>query len=99
MLNLRNDIKLTEEATEALQRIHAQIRDLLIEEEQVYKQCLESNREIYLTKEETAKLLRIEDGKLPRDLERTKVRKQWLFNKKTVLDYLDSHTHRNKPAR
>ena len=99
MLDLRNDIVLTDEATEALQRIHAQIRDLLLEEEQIYKQCLSSDREIYLTKEETEKMLRCDDGRLPRDLERTKVRKQWLFNKKTVLEYLDSHTRRNKPVR
>lgn len=88
MINLRTDVPLPEEVIQRVQTISAQIRDLLLEQEQVL--LLGINKKQLLKREEVAKLLRCDEHKIPRAIPRIRVGKNWLFELQDVESFIES---------
>lgn len=89
MLNLREDIVLVEELSERILANNAQIRDLLLENEQMIKLAKDPHN--LLTREEVAKKLRCDENKIPRSIPRIRISKNWCFEQGDVESFVEKH--------
>ena len=92
MLNLRTDIPIKADVIDQINLRHAQIRDLLIEEEQLM--ALANDNKVLLTREEVARKLRCTVDKIPRPIPRIRIGKNYLFETGDVEAYIQSKKKR-----
>lgn len=87
MLNLRDDVILKETVSERIMQNNAEIRDLLIENEQLIKMAKDPT--ILLTRKEVADRLRCDEIKIPRAIPRIRVGKNYLFQVGDVEEFIN----------
>ena len=83
MLNLKSNVPVKEELSEELQFRVAQIRDLLLEIEQIQKLQLEAE-DICYTREELAHKFKCDPKKIPRAIPSFRVSRNILYKKSDV---------------
>ncbi len=86
MLNLRTDIPVKADVIEQIEHIHAQIRDLLLEQEQLLRLSMDEN--ILLTKEEVKQKLRCE--KVPKQIPHVRVGNTYLYQLADINAFIRS---------
>lgn len=89
MLNLKSDIPIKEELSEAFQLRIAQARDLLLEMEQIMKLELEAE-DICYTRKELAEKFKCDEHKIPRAIPSFRVSKNILYRKRDVDEFIES---------
>jgi len=88
MLNLRTDIPVKEDVIEQVEHLHAQIRDLLFEQEQLLK--LSIGEDLLLTRDEVAIKLRCEPKKIPKCIPKIRIGNNYLYELKDVNAFVRS---------
>ena len=75
MLNLRTDIPVKQDVIEQIEHLHAQIRDLLVEQEQLLRLAIDED--LLLTKEEVKQKLRCD--KVPKQIPHIRIGNTFLY--------------------
>lgn len=92
MLDLRTDILVKEDVIARFQQNDAQIRDLLNENELILAKLKEPH--LLMTRQEVAERLRCEAEKIPKAIPRTRIGKNWLYDKSEVEAYIIRKTRK-----
>lgn len=86
MIDIKTDIPVREECFKAVQDIHAQIRDLLVEEEQLLHAAVSD--EVLMTAEEVAEFFRTDKKHIPNGIPKLRRGCVSLYPKTEVLNYV-----------